>query len=225
MRGYIGAPRRQMLKDSDRMEREAMTSLSGLWLFVIPFAIAAALPGPAQGALIAQVLTRGGRATLPFILGMVMGNALWLCAAIFGLSALALRFEPAFVAVKWLGVAYLLFIAWNLWKALATAADTEPSRSKSGTVSGALLTLGNPKAVVFFGSILPHAFDMTALTGGEIALIIALGVAIDLMVQASYLAVASRARRFIRSPRHMRLVNRSAAGLMATSAGVIVARG
>jgi threonine/homoserine/homoserine lactone efflux protein len=203
-----------------------MVSLSGLWLFVIPFAIAAALPGPAQGALIAQVLTRGGRATLPFVLGMMLGNALWLCAAIFGLSALALRFEPAFVAIKWLGAAYLLCIAWKLWRAPAVAASAEPPRANDGgAISGALLTLGNPKAVVFFGSILPHAFDMTALTAGETALIIALGIAIDLTVQAGYLMVAARARRFIRSPRHMRLVNRSAAGLMATSAGAIAARG
>jgi threonine/homoserine/homoserine lactone efflux protein len=202
-----------------------MTNLSGLWLFVIPFAIAAALPGPAQGALIAQVLTRGGRATLAFIFGMVLGNAIWLCAAIFGLSALALRFEPAFVAVKWLGVAYLMFMAWKMWKAPAVTASAEPLKSKRGVVSGTLLTLGNPKAVVFFGSILPHAFDMTSLTGGEIALIVTLGIGIDLTVQTGYLAIASRARLIIRSPRHMRLVNRSAAGLMATSAGIIATRG
>lgn len=177
------------------------------------------------GALIAQVLARGGRATLPFILGMAFGNATWLCAAIFGLSALAVRFEPAFVAVKWLGVAYLLFIAWNLWKAPVEATGRETPKSRSGLVSGALLTVGNPKAVVFFGSILPHAFDMTALSSGEIALIIGLGLAIDLAVQVTYLAVASRARLFIQSPRHLRLVNRSAAGLMATSAGIIAARG
>jgi threonine/homoserine/homoserine lactone efflux protein len=200
-----------------------MSNLSGIWFFIIPFALAAALPGPAQGALVAQVLTRGGRSSIPFMAGMVLGNALWLSAAIFGLSALALRFEPAFVVVKWLGVAYLLFIAWNLWKAPVqpVEADTE----KTSLLSGALLTMGNPKAVVFFGSILPHAFDMTALTSTEIAVIMALGIAIDTSVQVAYLRAASRARGFIRSPRHMRVVNRSAAGLMATSAGVIAARG
>ncbi|WP_414815835.1 hypothetical protein [Rhizobium sp. IY2] len=48
-----------------------------IWFFIIPFTLAAALPGPAQGALIAQMLTRGGRSTLTFILGMVAGNSLW----------------------------------------------------------------------------------------------------------------------------------------------------
>lgn len=202
-----------------------MQSLAGLWFFIIPFAIAAALPGPAQGALVAQVLTRGGHSTLPFIGGMVLGNALWLVAAIFGLSALAMHFETAFVVVKWAGVAYLLFIAWSLWKAPVAAVHADQPSSKSGIVAGALLTLGNPKAVVFFGSILPHAFDMTRLNGSEIVVIIALGVAIDLAVQTAYLVVAVRARAFIRSPQNLRLVNRSAAGLMATSAGIIAARG
>src|SRR3954470_13987414 len=95
----------------------SMVELGSLWLFVVPFALAAALPGPAQGALIAQVLSRGGASTLPFVIGMVAGNAVWLLSAIFGLSALAMRFETAFIAVKWLGVAYLLFIAWKLWTA------------------------------------------------------------------------------------------------------------
>lgn len=202
-----------------------MSSLSALWFFVIPFSLAAALPGPAQGALVARVLSRGPRSSLRFLFGMVAGNGLWLCAAIFGLSALALRFEFAFVAVKWLGIAYLLFIAWNLWRAPAEAMRPDAEIRTGNLLSGALLTLGNPKAVVFFGSILPHAFDMTMLTAAEVALIVTLGLAIDLAVQFVYLALASKARRFVHSPRNMRVVNRTAAGLMATSAAAIATRG
>ncbi|MBB4218565.1 threonine/homoserine/homoserine lactone efflux protein [Rhizobium sp. BK212] len=194
-----------------------------IWFFIIPFTLAAALPGPAQGALIAQVLTRGGRSTLTFILGMVAGNSLWLVAAISGLSALALRFEAAFVIVKWLGVAYLLFIAWKLWTSAPDGIQAQAG-GKRGLLAGMLLTLGNPKAVVFFGAVLPQAFDLTALSVSQIAVIVALGLAIDLGVQVAYLMVAARARAFIRSPRQMRAVNRSAAGLMAGSAALIAMR-
>lgn len=201
-----------------------MPDPASLWLFIVPFAIAASLPGPAQGALIAQVLARGGRSSLPFIIGMVAGNAAWLVMAVFGLSVIALRFEFLFEIIKWLGIAYLLFIAVMMWRAPAEVPGEQPG-GRNGVVSGALLTLGNPKAVVFFGSVLPHAFDMTALSGAEIAFITVLGVVIDLGVQLAYLAAASRARKLIRSPRGMRIVNRSAAGLMAGSAAVIAARG
>jgi threonine/homoserine/homoserine lactone efflux protein len=78
---------------------------------------------------------------------------------------------------------------------------------------------------IIFGAVLPHAFDMTALSATEIGLILAMGIGIDLAVQAIYLSVASGARSFIRSPRQMRVVNRSAAGLMAGSAAVIASRG
>jgi threonine/homoserine/homoserine lactone efflux protein len=201
-----------------------MPDPASLWLFVIPFAIAAALPGPAQGALVAQVLARGGRSCVPFIVGMVAGNAAWLLAAIFGLSVIALRFELVFEVIKWLGIAYLLFIAVMLWRAPAEDLQGDAG-GRSGLVSGALLTLGNPKAVVFFGSVLPHAFDMTALSGAEIGFITVLGILIDMSVQLVYLTAASRARGLIRSPRGMRIVNRSAAGLMAGSAAAIAARG
>ncbi len=203
-----------------------MVELSSIWLFVVPFALAAALPGPAQGALIAQVLSRGGASTLSFVAGMVAGNAVWLLAALFGLSALAVRFEAAFIAVKWLGVAYLLFIAWKLWTANGVSDEAPSSGAGSrGLLAGALLTLGNPKAVVFFGAVLPHAFDLTALSAFEAMVILGLGVAVDLAVQSIYLLAATQARAFIRSPRSMRLVNRSSAGLMAGSAALIASRG
>ena len=54
-----------------------MMDLGTSWFFIIPFALAAALPGPAQGALIAQVLSRGGAASVSFLIGMVAGNAFW----------------------------------------------------------------------------------------------------------------------------------------------------
>ncbi|HEV7369717.1 LysE family translocator [Arenibaculum sp.] len=202
-----------------------MIDLAALWLFVVPFALAAAIPGPAQGALIAQVLSRGGASSVPFLLGMVSGNAVWLCAAVFGLSALALRFEGVFLAVKWLGVGYLVFVAWMLWRSRPDGRAEAPRAGGGGLLAGAAITLGNPKAVVFFGAVLPHVFDMTALSGPQIAIILALGLLIDLSVQAAYLAAASKARAFVRSPGRMRVVNRTAAGLMMGSAALIASRG
>lgn len=194
-----------------------------LLLFIVPFAVAAALPGPAQGSLVAHVISKGAGSSFPFVAGMVAGNLIWLAAAIFGLSAIALRFELLFGAIKWLGVVYLLFIAWKLWNAPTATAEYQ-EMSTSGILPGMFLTLGNPKAVVFFGAVLPHAFDMTALSGAQVLLILLLGLAIDLGIQSLYLLAAARARHFVRSERGMRIVNRSSAGLMAGSAALIAAR-
>lgn len=195
---------------------------TSIWLFIVPFVIAAAIPGPAQGALIGQVLSRGGRANVPFIVGMVLGNAVWLIVATLGLAALALRFEAVFVAVKWLGIAYLLFVAWKLW-----TKDTLPGELIAGSerpvgrgvLTGSFLTLSNPKAVIFFGAVLPHAFDMSALTLSEVGLITVLGMGIDLAIQLGYLAAASKVRSAVRTPKVMRRVNRTSGGLLAGCAG------
>jgi threonine/homoserine/homoserine lactone efflux protein len=200
-----------------------MLTTANLWIFIIPLLIAAALPGPAQGALVAQVLSRGGRTTVKFMIGMALGNALWLAAALYGLSELAVRFKTVFDVVKWMGIAYLLFIAFKLWKSPPSISSELGQKERSGLVSGALLTVGNPKAVVFFGSILPHAFDMSKLGAADTLIILVVGVAIDLTVQCAYLVTASKARAFLRSARSIQIVNRSAAALMASAAALIAA--
>ncbi|MGK9170683.1 LysE family translocator [Inquilinus limosus] len=201
-----------------------MITPAALALFAVPVALAALVPGPAQTALVARVLSRGAGEAVPFVLGMVAGNALWLAAAVFGLSALALAYEPVFVAVKWAGIVYLAVLAWKLWRAPAAEPEAAPRRA-GGFLGGAALTLGNPKAVVFFGAVLPQVLDLTTLDAAGIAAVFAVQIGIDLMVQSAYVAGAARARRFFLSPRRLRLANRSAAAMMAGSAALIASRG
>ncbi|MBN8949843.1 LysE family translocator [Rhizobium sp. 60-20] len=197
-----------------------MHNPTAIWFFIVPFALAAAVPGPAQGTLVSHVLSRGGRATIPFVAGMLVGNAIWLALAALGLTAIAEKFQSVFIVVKWLGVAYLMFVAWALWTKNTLQPQRDPGRSVGGGfAAGSLLTLSNPKAVIFFGAVLPHAFDMTSLKPVEITSIVGLGVAIDLTIQSIYLITASKVRSTLRSSRAMRRVNRTSAGLMAGCAG------
>lgn len=198
-------------------------SWTNIWFFVVPFLIAAALPGPAQGTLVATVMARGRASSLLFVAGMVAGNSLWLIATILGLASLALRYESVFVAVKWMGVAYLLFVAWKLWSAIEVVESFAGVKSK-GIFAGALLTLGNPKAVVFFGAILPQAFDLSVLTLAEATLIVALGTFIDAAIQTAYVIAALKVRSLIREPAQMRLVNRTAATAIGACAVLIAKR-
>jgi threonine/homoserine/homoserine lactone efflux protein len=196
-----------------------------LWLFILPYATAAAFPGPAQGVMVAQVLARGAPATVLYVVGMIVGNALWLGAAIFGLVALAARLAAPVAVIKWGGVAFLLFVAWKIWSLRdSIAASPVVNRGGTGLLGGLLLTLGNPKAAVFFGAILPQAFDMTALSAAQIVLILALGIGIDSCVQSFYLMTAARARVLFTTPARMRIINRGAALLIAATAAFIALR-
>lgn len=111
-------------------------------------------------------------------------------------------------------------LTWKLWSVDTLQAQLLTNRSvRRSLFTGSFLTLSNPKAVIFFGAVLPHAFDMTALSWSEIGLIAALGIAIDLTIQFVYLAAVSKARKVVRTPKAMRQVNRISAGLMAGCAG------
>jgi threonine/homoserine/homoserine lactone efflux protein len=202
-----------------------MTATSVL-LFAAPFTVAALVPGPAQTALVARVVARGGRGVATFVAGMVFGNAVWLALAAFGLGALAARLHPVFVAIKWAGVAYLVLLAVRLWRAPAVAASADAPREGKlpGFATGTLLTLGNPKALVFFTAVLPSVLAVGSLSLRDYVEVAAVGLAIDVAVQCVYVATAARARRLLQSPSRMRTANRSAAVVLLGSAAAIAAR-
>jgi len=71
---------------------------------------------------------------------MLVGNAIWLALAALGLTAIAEKFQSVFIVVKWLGVAYLMFVAWALWTKNTLQPQRDPGRSVGGGfAAGSLL--------------------------------------------------------------------------------------
>ena len=202
--------------------------LSALVIFALALAIAAGSPGPSIAALIARVLMRGWRDVAPFVLAMWLGEALWLTLAVLGLAALAETFHWAFVAVKWCGVAYLLWLAWQMWRApvAVTAGGSAPRAGRPARMflAGLAVTLGNPKIMAFYLAVLPTIIDLGAL--GALGLLeLALTMLVVLAgVDIAWIALAERARRLLASPRALQVANRVGATLMGGAAAAIAAR-
>jgi threonine/homoserine/homoserine lactone efflux protein len=120
-------------------------TLSGLLVFAPALSIAAGSPGPGLAALVARVLTNGLRDVLPFLVAMWLGEALWLTFAVAGLAVIAKMFGALFIALKFAGAAYLLFLAWKMW-----CEPTDLSRNELATgrrplrmfAAGLVVTLG-----------------------------------------------------------------------------------
>lgn len=201
--------------------------LSALVLFGLALAVAAGSPGPSLAALVARVIAHGWREVLPFAAAMWVGEAVWLTLAVFGLSALAEAFHWAFVAVKYCGVAYLLWLAWRMWRA-PVAVDGSGKRPVGGAVSiffaGIAVTLGNPKIMLFYLALLPALIDLEAVTAFGWLELTATMLAVLAAVDMGYIWLAARARRLFRSARAMRLANRTCAGIMGAAAGAIASR-
>ena len=93
------------------------------------------------------MLSRGPKDVLPFLAAMWIGEGVWLTFAVLGLAAIAETFHAAFVVIKWLGVAYLLYLAWKMWFAPTDTGEDALPEARSGTklfFAGLTVTLGNP---------------------------------------------------------------------------------
>jgi threonine/homoserine/homoserine lactone efflux protein len=84
--------------------------------------------------------------------------------------------------------------------------------------------MGNPKAMLFFGAILPQVFDLSSITFPGFMLILTIGVSVDALSQCIYVFSAACARRFIQSLRHRRMINRIAGSFMFGAATIIAVR-
>ena len=208
--------------------RHDTMDLAGLLVFAGVYFLAVASPGPAVAALAARSLSGGFRRSLPFAAGIVFGDLIWFSCTALGLAVLMQGFHGLFVAIKYAGCAYLLYLAWKLWTAPAEALREAPQAKGEGTrlfLGGVALTMGNPKVMVFFLSILPLVVDLDAMTP---LLFVEIAVLITAIIGATMLAyafMADRARRLVASPRAMRRINRLTGGVMAGAAAAIAARG
>src|SRR5215207_4948294 len=95
----------------------SLMDIAALLIFGGALAINAGMPGPSIAALVARVLASGPRDVIPFLAAMWIGEGLWLSAAAFGLSFLAQSFHAGFIVLKYCGVAYLIYLAWKMWRA------------------------------------------------------------------------------------------------------------
>lgn len=203
-------------------------TLAGLLVFAAAYALAVASPGPGIAAVVGQVLGRGIRAAPALVAGILIGDLIWFTCAALGLAALAQAYAGIFLAIKWVGVAYLAFLAWKMWTspvdALQASADRKDISHVQLFISGMSLTLGNPKAIAFFMALLPAIVDLGQLSVAgfaEVALLIATILPAVLM---GYAFFAHAARGVFRSPRALKALNRVSGTAIAGAAAVIAVR-
>ena len=163
-------------------------------------------PGQDTALTVRNTLAGGRRAGLRTATGVVCGQAVWALAASAGVAALLVASEPAFVALKLAGAAYLVFLGGQ---ALLAAARRRPAHVEVGRASGSelrqglLSNLGNPKMAVFFSSLLPQF-------GDSFAVLLGLGLlfcALTLTWLSAYALAIARAGDVLRRPRVRRAID------------------
>ncbi len=204
-------------------------SLFTLFAFTVAYVVAVLVPGPGVAAIVARALGGGFASAVPMIIGILVGDLIYLVFALFGLAAIATYFGPIFVIVRWGSAVYLLYIAWQFWTAKPGREQLGPRQREPWVrtfLSGFALTMGNPKTIVFYLALLPTVVPLdhpiTALGFVELTGIV---VVVLLAIGSGYAALAAWARELFTSARAIRRMNKTAGIIMASAAAFVAARG
>jgi threonine/homoserine/homoserine lactone efflux protein len=133
--------------------------------FLLTSLILVITPGTGVLYTMAAGLSRGTRASAVAAFGCTLGIIPHMIAAITGVAALLHTSALAFETLKYLGVAYLLYMAWMTWRdkgALTVDKDVEPRSAARVVLSGILLNVLNPKLTIFFFAFLPQFVSSTS---------------------------------------------------------------
>lgn len=180
-------------------------------------------PGPNMAYLAALSLSQGIRAGLAAVIGVALGLSVYAAAAALGLSAIIDRSPLLYEVLRWSGVAYLLWLAWEAWVNESEISPEKPdglnTRPWIAFRRGLITNLLNPKAAVFYIAVLP---DFVQVGRGSIAaqtlLLSAIYVGIATAVHLVIVCLAGRLQSVIETPDKRRIIRRVLALLLAAIA-------
>ena len=183
--------------------------MAGLW----------AVPGPVWVALLARALSGGFAAAWPLALGVTLGDLLWPALAIFGMGWVLSVYGEALQILRWIAAATFavmgaLLIAKSGTLMSADSKMTRPGRL-AGLMTGVAAVVGNPKAILFYMTVLPAFFgDLSRLTAVDIACILAVSVAVPLVGNLGLALFLDRVRVLLSNPARVQMLNRISGGLL-----------
>ncbi|MFN3356078.1 MAG: LysE family transporter [Pseudomonas sp.] len=159
-------------------------------------------------------------------IGLQLGLAMQIAVVACGLGAILAASSTAFYAIKWFGVAYLVYLAIKQWRALPMDMTDDATPRPVGKpmammFRGFLVNASNPKALVFMLAVLPQFVNPQAPLLIQYLILGATMIAVDMIVMAGYTGLASKVLRLLRTPKQQKRVNRTFAGLFVGAAGFL----
>jgi threonine/homoserine/homoserine lactone efflux protein len=200
-----------------------MIPLHTYLIYFALYAIAVAIPGPGILAIVARALGTGFRATVPAVLGNTLGDLILMSLSAFGLAVVAHQLGSLFLIVKLGGAAYLIGLGYRYWTAPVADVTVEPSKGHQGFLAQLMLTLGNPKGLVFFLALMPSVIDLSRLNAMGYGQLCTVTLILIPAIELAYAALASQVRVFLAGVTARKRLNKGAAAVMiGAGVGVVV---
>jgi homoserine/homoserine lactone efflux protein len=198
-----------------------------VWITYLAATIILSLtPGPGVFSSISSGLHHGFRLGLWNGVGMQAANVAYVAVVALGLGAILLASESLFNAVKWLGVAYLIYLGIVTWRAKPQGfeqdRDDHATTAREIFTRGFLVNITNPKGIIFFAAIFPQFIDVARPLAVQYVILGATTFVTDLAIMMAYTALAAKVFRAMKEPARLRWVNRGLGGMF-VAAGLALA--
>jgi len=200
------------------------------WLaFVAASIVLLAIPGPTILLVISYALGHGRQSAAASVAGVTLGDFTAMTASMLGLGALLSASATAFLVLKWVGAAYLIYLGVKLWRSPVSGAGSVDAGGKSASRTSRhiflhtyLVTALNPKTIVFFVAFLPQFLDSSAPLLTQMIIFEVTFLVLATINAGCYAVMATTARNSIRKPSVQKIVNR-AGGSLLIGAGLLAA--
>jgi homoserine/homoserine lactone efflux protein len=196
--------------------------------FVFATTVLILIPGPNVTLLVANSLAHGPRRARVALAGTSSAIALQLVVVALGMSSLILLLARWFEWLRWAGVAYLIYLGVQRWRAPPLALDDlERPTVRSGALfwQGFLVSATNPKTLLFYAAFFPQFLDPASPPGPQLALLCTTFLVVATTLDGTYAVLAGQLRPWLRTRRRARLRNRlTGTFLIAAALGLALAR-
>lgn len=196
--------------------------LSTLAIYATAALIGGLIPGPTTLLALANGISGNWRVVLVGMCGAALSDMLVVAAVGAGLGALLMASATWFAAVKWVGVAYLVWLAIQLWRSHPRDLSQVRVQSDLGARRVFLRSFGvaltNPKILLFFSAFLPQFVDTSMPLAPQYAVLAVVSAAVDIGVMTLYATGGVQAARLM-TARGLKRLNRTCAVVMFSLAG------
>lgn len=183
-------------------------------------------PGAGAIAAMSAGLNHGFRRGYFTTFGLILGIWTQVIVVAVGLGALVATSGTAFLVVKWLGVVYLIWLGIAQWRAPPTPMVANADRGvvvtrRSMILRAWMINAVNPKGTVFLLAVVPQFINLSQPLLPQYLIITATLTFTDLVVMAGYTVLASRVLGALKSPAHIRAMNRTFGGLFVLAGSLL----
>lgn len=197
------------------MEFSAAAASSSLLSFALTSVIIELTPGPNMTYLALVSAQDGRRAGFATVAGVALGLAIIGIVAAFGVAEIVQSSRLLYEILRWAGVAFLLYLAWEGWTSGTDVVASETQSRSRYFMRGLVTNLLNPKAAVFYVAVLPTFIDAARPVLPQTVSLTVIYVLVATLIHAAIVVLAGTLEPVLNDPRREKIARRLLSALLA----------